>query len=107
MRSNFLDISKAFDKVWHEGLLFKLKTIDISGNLTQIISSFLSDRQQRLVLNGQHSNWAPALAGAHQGSILQGCYRIFMNDFPDFSIKYCVFPLTSALTTIYIFPDLV
>ena len=37
---------------------------------------------------------------------IQGCYRIFMNDFPDFSIKYSVFPLTSALTTMYIFPDL-
>ena len=39
-------------------------------------------------------------------SLIQGCYRIFMNDYPDFSIKYSVFPLTSALTTIYIFPDL-
>ena len=52
VKSNFLDISKAFDKVWHEGLLFKLETIGISGNLLKLFQSFLSDRQQRVVLNG-------------------------------------------------------
>ena len=70
VRSNFLDISKAFDKVWHEGLIFKLETIGISGNLLKLLESFLSDRQQRVVLNGQHSKWAPVLAGVPQGSIL-------------------------------------
>ena len=55
VRSNFLDISKAFDKVWHEGLLFKLETIGISGNLLKLFQSFLSDRQKRVVLNGQYS----------------------------------------------------
>ena len=70
VRSNLLDISKAFDKVWHKGFLFKFETIGISGNLFKLFQSFLSDRQQRVVLNGQHSNWAPVLAGAPQGSIL-------------------------------------
>ena len=40
MRSTFLDIFKAFDKIWHEGLLFKLETIGISGNLLKLFQSF-------------------------------------------------------------------
>ena len=43
-RGNFLDISKAFDKVWHEGLLYKLESIGISGNLLNLLRSFLNDR---------------------------------------------------------------
>ena len=70
VRSTFLDVSKAFDKVWHEGLLFKLETIDISVNSLKLFQSFLSDRRQRVVLNGQHSNWAPVLADVLQGLIL-------------------------------------
>ena len=55
-RAAFLDIPKAFDKVWHEGLLYKLMQNDISGNLLNIIKIFLSLRKQRIVSNGQHSN---------------------------------------------------
>ena len=51
-RAVFLDISKAFDKVWHEGLLFKLKQNGISGNLLNVITDFLYQRKQRVVLNG-------------------------------------------------------
>ena len=58
MRANFLDISKAFDKVWHEGLLFKLEYIGISGNLPSLLESFLSNRFQRVVLNGQCCSWS-------------------------------------------------
>ena len=57
MRANFLDISKAFDKVWHEGLLFKLEPIGISGNLLNLLKRFLSNRFQQVVLNGQCSSW--------------------------------------------------
>ena len=46
MRANFLDISKAFDKVWHERLLFKFERIGISGNLLSLLKSFLSNRFQ-------------------------------------------------------------
>ena len=56
VRINFLDISKAFDKVWRKGLLFKLETIGMSGNFLKSFQSFLSDRQLRVVLNGQYSN---------------------------------------------------
>ena len=53
----FLDISKAFDKVWHKGLLYKLTQNGISGKLLSIISNFLSNRKQRVVLNGKFSSW--------------------------------------------------
>ena len=54
-RAVFLDISKAFDKVWHKGLLYKLKQNGISGNLVNIIKDVWSLRKQRVVLNGQYS----------------------------------------------------
>ena len=63
VRSVFLDISKAFDKVWHKGLLFKLSQNGISGNLLDLLSSFLSDRKQRVLLNGQIFEWRNVTAG--------------------------------------------
>ena len=56
VRSAVLDISKVFDKAWHEGLIFKLKQNTISGELLHILSDFLSNRKQRVVLNGQNSS---------------------------------------------------
>ena len=55
VRAIFLDISKAFDKVWKDGLIFKLKTIGIEGEVLNILSSFLEDRQQRVTLDGENS----------------------------------------------------
>ena len=48
MRSEFLDMSKAFDKVWHEGLIYKLKAIGVSNNLLTLFQSFLDNRYQRV-----------------------------------------------------------
>ena len=53
VRGVLLDISKAFDKVWHEGLIFKLKQNGISGKLLNLIKDFLKNRKQRVVLDGQ------------------------------------------------------
>ena len=56
-RGVFLDISKAFDKVWHKGLIYKLNQDRISSNLLYIITDFLFQRGQRVVLSGQHSSF--------------------------------------------------
>ena len=70
MRANFLYISKSFDKLWHERLLFKFERVGILGNLLGLLKSFLSNRLQRVVLNGQYSSWSSVLAAVLQGSIL-------------------------------------
>ena len=70
VKTVFLDISKAFDKVWHEGLLYKLKSMGISGELYNLLENYLSGRFQRVILNGQHCSWKPILAGIPHGSIL-------------------------------------
>ena len=70
VRSVFLDISKAFDKVWHDGIIFKMKQNGISGNLLNLLSNFLRNRKQRVVLNGQNSSCDDVNVGVPQGSIL-------------------------------------
>ena len=80
----FLDISKAFDKVWHPGLIFKLEQNGISGKLLRLIKDFLSNRKQRVVLNGQCFSWMDVQAGVHQGSILGPLlFLIYIDDVPD------------------------
>ena len=51
VRSVFLDISKAFGKVWHDGIIFKLTQHGISGNLLNLLRYFLHERNQQVVLN--------------------------------------------------------
>ena len=80
----FLDISKAFDKVWHQGLHYKLRQNGISGELLNILTDFLDNRTQRVILNGQYSSWAKAEAGVLQGSILGPLLLlVYINDLSD------------------------
>ena len=84
VRSVFLDISEAFDKVWHKGLIFKLEQNGISSNLLSTLTDFLNFRKQRLVLNGQLSSWSNIESGVPQGSILGPLFfLIYLNDFSE------------------------
>ena len=81
VRSVYLDISKAFDRVWHDGLIYKLRQTGVSGQLLSLIQSFLTDRMQRTVLNGKTSQRGKISAGVPQGSILGPLFfLVYIND---------------------------
>ena len=106
VRGIFLNISKAFDKVWHNGLIFKLRQNGIRGDIINILQDFHRNRKQRVVLNGQCSSWADVNAGAPQGSILGPLlFLIYINDLSDSLKSECKLFADDYLLCFLCFPD--
>lgn len=105
MRVVFCDISKAFDRVWHVGLLAKLSRIGVVGNLLKWLESYLSERQQRVVINGQHSSWGAVRSGVPQGSVLGPLlFLIYINDI-TFATQSSEIRLFADDTILYLYVD--
>ena len=95
-----LHISKAFDRVWQAGLLHKFKSYGISGLIFGLISSFLSNRRLRVVLDGKSSQEDSVNAGVPQASILgHTLFLLYINDLPDDVI--CDIAIYADDTTLY------
>ena len=114
VRKIFLDISQAFDRVWHDELIYKIKSFRISDTPLKLIDKFLSNRYQKVVLNGQSSSWAEVSAGVPQGSVLGPLFflmyingiscglssttKLFANDTSVFSVVHHVTQSTNELS---------
>ena len=95
-----LDISKAFDRVWHACFLHKLKSYGISGQIFGLISSFLSNRRLQVVLDGKSSQEYPVNAGVPQRFTLRlTLFLLYINDLPDNVI--CNIAIYADGTTFY------
>ena len=86
----YLNIKKAFDTIPHERLLLKLEKNGIDGELLSWVKDFLNGRRQRVILNGECSDWKNVTSGVPQGSVLGPVlFIIYVNDMPDSLQNFC------------------
>ena len=83
IRVVFCDISKAFDRVWHAGLLRNLEAAGVTGKFLNLFQNYLFDRRQRVIIPGVYFDWSKIFAGVPQGSILGPLF------FSCFYKRYC------------------
>ena len=82
VRGVFLDLLKAFDRVWHKGVICKLERLNMWNGLW--IYAFIQDKHQRIVFNGQFLNFSYIEAGIPQGSILGPLlFLVYANDLAE------------------------
>ena len=104
VRIVFCDVSKAFDRVWHKGLIYKLQKLGIHGSLLSWLRNYLSDRSQRVVIRGQTSAWGSVNAGVPQGSVLGPLlFLVYINDLTE--AVDCDIKLFTDDSTLYITVD--
>ena len=100
----FCDISKAFDRVWHAGLLRKLEAAGVIGELLNWFKNYLLDSRQRVILPGVNSDWSKIFAGVPQGSILGPLlFLVIINDSVN-KIRSCI-RLFADDTSLFIIVD--
>lgn len=97
----FFDVAKAFDKVWHNGLIYKLYQLNVPDRLVLILRDYLTDRSFRYRVEGSRSSPHPIRAGVPQGSVLSPIlYSLYTNDFPRTpKVEVALFADDTALYT--------
>ena len=95
----FFDVAKAFDKVWHSGLIYKLYQLEVPDSLVLILRDYLTDRSFRYRVEGALSSPHPIRAGVPQGSVLSPTlYSLYTNDIPRTPrVKLALFADDTAL----------
>ena len=85
-----LDFPKAFDKVYHSKLIWKLHNYEIRANVLSWMRAFLGDRSQRVVVGGEESDSVPVTSGVPQWSVLGPImFLVYINDLPENVISRC------------------
>ena len=96
-----MDIAKAFDTVDHTILCSKLRYYGFQGTSYDLLYDYLSDRQQRVLFNGDLSDWGTVTIGVPQGSILDLLlFALYLNDLP-IVVKYSILYLYADDAELY------